>query len=205
MSRPIPLHPRKSPRQARASATVEAILEAAARILEEDGLPALNTNAVAERAGVSVGSLYQYFPGKQALLAELLRREQAERLAGIAAVLAAAPGLQEGISALVRGAVAQQAARPRLARVLDAEERRLLGETEVAERARAIRAAIAAFLRAHAVELTLSDHEEAAGDLIAITRGMVDAAGEALVPDPAGLEARILRAVEGYLGLARSG
>lgn len=59
MSETLP-DPRKRPRQARSVATFEAILEAAARILE------INTNAVAELAGVSIGSLYQYFPSKDA-------------------------------------------------------------------------------------------------------------------------------------------
>jgi len=51
--------------------------EAAARILEAAGLAALNTNAVAEKAGVSVGSLYQYFPAKESLLVTLIRRNRA--------------------------------------------------------------------------------------------------------------------------------
>jgi len=67
------IDPRKRPRQARAAATFDAILEAAARILEKDGLDSVNTNAVAELAGVSIGSLYQYFPTKESILAELVR------------------------------------------------------------------------------------------------------------------------------------
>ncbi|HSI48867.1 MAG TPA: TetR/AcrR family transcriptional regulator [Ideonella sp.] len=63
--------PRKAPRQARSQATVEAILDAAARVLIERGYAAANTNLVAERAGVSVGSLYQYFPNKDALITAL--------------------------------------------------------------------------------------------------------------------------------------
>ncbi|MDE0366729.1 MAG: TetR/AcrR family transcriptional regulator [Gammaproteobacteria bacterium] len=66
---------RKRPRQARAIATVDAILDAAARILTEDGYAAASTNRIAERAGVSIGSLYEYFPGKEAIFAELRRRE----------------------------------------------------------------------------------------------------------------------------------
>ncbi len=65
---------RKAPKQARAKATVDAILEAAARILVERGYADATTNAVAERAGVSIGSLYEYFPGKEAVFAELRRR-----------------------------------------------------------------------------------------------------------------------------------
>jgi len=66
---------RRKPRQARAEETVSAILEAAAQILEKGGLAAFNTNAVAERAGVSVGTLYQYFADKGAILKTLAQRE----------------------------------------------------------------------------------------------------------------------------------
>lgn len=68
---------RKQPRQQRAAATVNAILEAAARILVDTGYATASTNRIAERAGVSIGSLYEYFPGKEAIFAELRRREMA--------------------------------------------------------------------------------------------------------------------------------
>lgn len=73
---------RKSPRQKRAAATFDAILEAAAHILRERGHKRLTTNAVASRAGVSIGSLYQYFPDKQAIVRALVARElaRAERI-----------------------------------------------------------------------------------------------------------------------------
>lgn len=74
--------PRKSPGQARAQRTVDAILEAAARILREHGPAALNTNAIAARAGVSVGSLYEYFPSKEAILVGLARHQlESDRVA----------------------------------------------------------------------------------------------------------------------------
>src|SRR5262245_13367385 len=63
---------RKAPEQARSKATVNVILEASARILESGGLRGFNTNAVAAKAGVSIGSLYQYFPNKDAILLALL-------------------------------------------------------------------------------------------------------------------------------------
>ncbi len=65
------IQPRKRPRQARSARTTEAILQAAARVLKEEGPAAFNTNRVAEVAGVSVGSLYQYFPNKASLLFQL--------------------------------------------------------------------------------------------------------------------------------------
>jgi len=66
--------PRKQPRQRRSAETVERILAAAARIFDERGYRATTTNHVAELAGVSIGSLYQYFPNKDALLVALAER-----------------------------------------------------------------------------------------------------------------------------------
>lgn len=66
---------RKEPRQARAKATVEAVLEAAAQLLIGQGYDRSSTNQIAERAGVSIGSLYEYFPGKEAIYAEIRRRQ----------------------------------------------------------------------------------------------------------------------------------
>jgi AcrR family transcriptional regulator len=68
------LSPRKKPRQARSSATVDAIFEATIQVLLHEGIHRLTTTRVAERAGVSVGTMYQYFPHKQALLYGLNER-----------------------------------------------------------------------------------------------------------------------------------
>ena len=67
---------RRHPQQARANSTYDAILIAAAQILERHGEPAFTTNRIAERAGVSIGSLYQYFQNKQAILVALAEREE---------------------------------------------------------------------------------------------------------------------------------
>lgn len=71
MARAASAEPRKQPRQRRSAETVDRILEAAARIFDERGYRATTTNHVAEAAGVSIGSLYQYFPNKDALLVAL--------------------------------------------------------------------------------------------------------------------------------------
>jgi AcrR family transcriptional regulator len=73
-SPPVPLNPRKCPRQARSAVTVDAIFQATIQVLLSAGSARLNTTRVAERAGVSVGTLYQYFPNKQALLFAVLER-----------------------------------------------------------------------------------------------------------------------------------
>jgi AcrR family transcriptional regulator len=70
----IPLEPRKMPVQARSTVTVEAIYEATFQVLLAVGADRLTTTRVAERAGVSVGTLYQYFPNKQSLLLSVLKQ-----------------------------------------------------------------------------------------------------------------------------------
>jgi AcrR family transcriptional regulator len=73
----IPLEPRKTPVQARSTVTVEAIYEATFQVLlAVGGSDRLTTTRVAERAGVSVGTLYQYFPNKQSLLLSVLEKHQ---------------------------------------------------------------------------------------------------------------------------------
>ena len=74
---------RRIPRQARAEETVTTILEGAAQVLEAGGLAAFTTNAVAERAGVSIGTLYQYFADKNALIRALAERELQATLARV--------------------------------------------------------------------------------------------------------------------------
>lgn len=77
MNRPAPdiLKPRKTPQQARSVATIEAIHIATIQVLLADGVGRLTTTAVAERAGVSVGTMYQYYPHKQALLFAIVERQ----------------------------------------------------------------------------------------------------------------------------------
>lgn len=195
--RSAPLDARKRPMQRRSTATVEAILEAAARILETGGLPGYTTNAVAERAGVSVGSLYQYFPNRDALTAALIERESAELLDGIDAA-GVAPTCEASVLGLIRVAVAHQMRRPALARILDFEERRLpLDERDerVGQRIHAVLTRALGLADAP----RLADRESAAYDVFAMVHGIVDAAGERGETDAAALEARVTRAVIGYL------
>lgn len=82
------LTPRKAPRQVRARATVEAILGAAEQLTRGRGAADWTTNHVAERAGVSIGSLYQYFPSKESLVTALYLHRRAAHLANLASALA---------------------------------------------------------------------------------------------------------------------
>jgi len=117
------LSPRKSPRQDRSRATVEAILEAATDILIRQGAGRLTTNRIAERAGVNIASLYQYFPGKHAIIAELRRRHGAKERAAIRRVLVEGRGsdLEAMVRALVSMGVAAHAVNPELHRVFTEE------------------------------------------------------------------------------------
>jgi AcrR family transcriptional regulator len=75
MTHPHDLAPKKRPTQPRAKATVTAVLDATAQILARNGYASVTTNHVAEAAGVSIGSLYEYFPNKQSVIAAALARE----------------------------------------------------------------------------------------------------------------------------------
>lgn len=96
---------RRAPRQSRSRRLVEMALSACAELITERGLAALSTNAVAERAGVSVGAIYQYFPDKAALVAALRARHLQAMLAAVATRWeAVAPAnLAESVQALVSG------------------------------------------------------------------------------------------------------
>lgn len=77
----------RSPRQQRSRQKVELILEATVRVLDRDGMEGLTTNAVAAAAGVSIGTLYQYFRNKEAILDALADREAAGMSARVVAVM----------------------------------------------------------------------------------------------------------------------
>lgn len=140
------LSPRKRPRQERSRATVEALLEAATDILIRDGYAKLTTNRIAERAGVNIASLYQYFPGKEAIVAELRRRHGADERAELREILADPGDFESTIRKLVSIGVAGHAREPRLHRVFT-EEMPALGVREVAEVDAAVFDAMRRFLR----------------------------------------------------------
>ncbi|NLS20799.1 TetR/AcrR family transcriptional regulator [Rhizobium sp. P40RR-XXII] len=193
-SRPAP---RKTPKQARSLATVEAIVEAAARILEERGHEAFSTNAVAEKAGVSVGSLYQYFPRKDALIGALILRETS-RLVEDAESATDQPTGSQALSALILPCVEQQLRRPALARLLDFEEARLpLDDTTERVKMRFFELTRATLRRPDLPPQ--ADIDVASRDVVAIIKGMVDAAGEHGDGDKGQLALRVKRAVFGYL------
>jgi len=97
--------PRKVPTQSRAKVTHGAILQAATQLLATAGIGGFNTNAIAERAGASIGTLYQYFPNKQALLLHLIHRQKQQMFINIANAMRRGRGesLDAAVQQLVRG------------------------------------------------------------------------------------------------------
>ena len=199
------LDPRKRPRQARSAATVEAIVAAAAHSLEEGGAEGFNTNAVARRAGVSIGSLYQYFPGKAALVSELSGRAARALLSaldGAAGPEAGRHELRPALSALIAAGVAWHAERPALARALDRLEAGLDLASDRKGAGPAIRARIMERLAPHAPGLDAAALAAAAEDVLAIVRALFDAADERGEAAGDALERRALAAVMGCLTAA---
>lgn len=191
----MPHTPRKQARQARARATRDAIVEAAARILEQEGSAAATTNRIAARAGVSIGSLYQYFPDKHCVFAELLRRERAILLADIKTVASTGGSPRDMLAALADVALRHQFARPAMALQLEYLEAELDLDEEATALSRELENEIAALLRRIAPDA--GDH--AAQDTVAIARAIVNAAALAGETDIDGIRARLLRAIAGYL------
>jgi AcrR family transcriptional regulator len=134
MARRPQTHPRKQASQERSRRTVDALAEATARILVKEGFDKASTNRIAEVAGVSIGSLYQYFPGKEALVAAVIERHNRQiglavrgELAGLAAC-----SLADGVRKLVAVAVKAHGIDPKLHRVL-AEQIPRVGKLENVE------------------------------------------------------------------------
>jgi AcrR family transcriptional regulator len=119
-----PTKPRKLPTQERSRATVDAIIQAATYILVKSGWDHLTTNAIAERAGVNIGSLYQYFPNKEAIVAELERRHVVQvrhKLASTLPQLSSQPSLREALGLLVRAMVDEHRIAPAVHRAIEDE------------------------------------------------------------------------------------
>ncbi|WP_454727492.1 MULTISPECIES: TetR/AcrR family transcriptional regulator [Cupriavidus] len=114
---------RRRPRQTRSSMTVDAILEAAGQLFAQGGFAGTSTTKIAERAGVGVGSLYEYFPNKDSLVAKLLKRHCDRMIAAFAEAFRAAEGqpLSAVVEAFIEATYAAYATDAKLHRVLLAQ------------------------------------------------------------------------------------
>ena len=169
--------PRKAPRQARSAFTVQAILDAATRVLQEGSLAGFNTNKVAELAGVSIGSLYQYFPSKDALMAQLIVSAQERLAAAVEASIATdcTRSLREALVGLVRVAIAHQWGNPVFAAVLDHEEQRLPLRSQLREYQLRIVTSVAQLLHQHAPSRERAACIQTAKDCVVICKALIEA------------------------------
>jgi AcrR family transcriptional regulator len=190
------LEARKAPGQARSKETVNVILEASARILESEGLHGFNTNAVAAKAGVSVGSLYQYFPNKDAILLALIERFEDTTQEAILEALRSGKGraLKPGLRLFVRALVVMHYRRPKLNRVLEAEEERLGGGAEDF----AFRPGLFDLLQEHRSEIATPVSGATERVAMAILRAVVDQ-GLAAGASQRSVERQAMRAVRAFL------
>jgi AcrR family transcriptional regulator len=199
--------PRKLAAQERSRVTVDALIEATARILVKDGFDKASTNRIAEVAGVSVGSLYQYFPGKDALVAAVMERHSQELMQVVRASLAEAATLpvEQAVRRLVAAALEAHRIDPRLHRVLAEQIPRAGAQGNGEILSRGTYALFREYLEAHRDEFRKVDLELAAfvcvTSIEALTHTAVldhsdrlsDEAFEALVDEAARLVVRYLQ------------
>jgi AcrR family transcriptional regulator len=114
---------RRKPTQERAQVTVEAMLDAAVKLLKRGGSSSITTNRIAETAGVSIGSVYQYFPNKRAIFIALHERHisQVDRVIQRRMVESAEAPLEELIASLIDGMVEAHTVDPELSELLQSE------------------------------------------------------------------------------------
>jgi AcrR family transcriptional regulator len=156
--------PRKEAIQARSRATVDALIEATTRILVREGFDRASTNRIAEEAGVSIGSLYQYYPSKEALVAAVIDRHQQELMQVVRKALAevSALPLEEGVRRLVAVAIDAHRVNPKLHRVLAEQIPRTGRLKNVEAFNRETYALFRSYLESHRVEVRAADLDLAA-------------------------------------------
>lgn len=190
---------RKQPRQARSRASVAAIVEAGAQVLGRGGWAAFNTNVVAEVAGVSIGTVYQYFPNKAVLVDAIRRRHYEVVLRAVRATGDETRSLRSRILELVEGLAAAHAGAPALHRALLDEAPR--GEVDESTEAfeRAYVAAFRRLLDPGEGSASRADIEAAASVLAAAVEGVVHDAARKGPTRPGQVRVEQVRLVHAYV------
>jgi len=182
-----PTKPRKSPKQERSKATVEAILEAAAQLLVELRYARMTTAKVAARAGVSVGSLYQYFPTKDALVGALVARKFARIEPLMREIIARTDGqpLEDRVRTIIAATIRDKAENPALNMALAEQMPHVDGIDYKAEMSAAAVAMIRGVLEQHREEIAVDDLDLAAFMVVHAVEGVI---GAALLSSPVAIE-----------------
>lgn len=189
------------PHQARSRVTVEALVAATARILLEEGYDACTTNRVARVAGVSIGSLYQYFPDKEALVVAVVHRHLTRMREGLEARLAQLGDVDLGtaVTEMVRAMLDVHHIQPRLHRVLLEQLPRIGALGLLHELGSQFAPAVTAWLEAHREELSVESISVAVFVLIASVEGVLT---RALLYRPGWVESGVLEQAVTRLVLA---
>jgi AcrR family transcriptional regulator len=173
--RQVKTTPRKRPRQARAKETVNLILEASARLLVRRGFDRFTTNEVAEVAGVSIGSLYQYFPNKEALVSALIEKHIEDMNAALFTELARVAQLPmaEAVRAVIELTIRAHEVDSELHRVLTEQVPRVGRMARIRELDAICHRMVAGILQARKDELAIRDAELSAFILVAAIESIV--------------------------------
>jgi AcrR family transcriptional regulator len=176
--------PRKRPRQERSQATVDAILDATARVLCSTGYDRASTNRIALAAGVSVGSLYQYFPNKEALVAALVERHTAQMTALVTRKLTEVSTMpvEVAVRAMIQAMFDAHAVDPRLHKVLIEQVPRIGKLEKVVGVEREVEALVKVFLEARRSELRRARLDAVAFVLCHVVEAVTHAAVLAELP-----------------------
>lgn len=156
--------PRRRPSQSRSQETVQALLEATARVLVEDGYDRASTNRIARVAGVSVGSLYQYYPNKEALIAALVD-VHAEQMRGTFTQMLEDLGtadLEVAVRAMIRAIMEAHRVNPALHRTVLQQLPRVGGREKMEEFQRFCQAVVETWLSMNARHVRPRNHRLAA-------------------------------------------
>src|SRR5258707_7632298 len=178
MAQKLQTSPRKSASQERSRSTVDALLEATTRILIKEGYDRASTNRIAEVAGVSIGSLYQYFPSKEALVAAVVDRHTQElsEVTRNALVKVAARPIEVAAREFVSVAIDAHRVNAKLHCVL-AEQIPRVGRLENIEaNARDGYALVRGYLEAHRDEIDVADLDLAAFVVVTVVEALTHAA-----------------------------
>ena len=205
MHRQVRTTPRKQPRQQRSKDTVDAILDATTRVLKQVGFDGLTTNAVAEKAGVSIGSVYQYFPNKEAMVSALIERHVHAMNAAILGELArvATMPVAQAARAVIELTLSAHAIDPALHRVLTEQVPRIGKLAKLRELDNISHRMVAGLLAARRDEIAVDDVELAAFVLVSAIESIVHRAAllyPEMLRDPH-LVDEATRLVTRYLGV----
>jgi len=197
--------PRKSPSQQRSQLTVAALLKATAHILVKEGYESASTNRLAAAAGVSIGSLYQYFPSKEALVAAVVDRHMQEMLELLRAAVdrVREQPVEAATRELVKVMIDAHRVDPRLHRALVEQVPRVGRLENVRAIDREAYTLIRAYLEAHRDELRVADLDVASFVCVATVEALTHAAvvnRPEVLSDKSGVFAEeVTRLVVGYL------